>query len=251
MPHRSPDSAATPSWPEELLRFYREPGGQILLVRCARGPAALTLGTVLLGQLPGPGVVVATPERARVYREGLTRPGTPERHGWTVLEATPGLADEIRAMARALAAAPRLLADPQRDGVLSALWLPPAILEAMGRLPDDGAGVLVVDSWDALVAGYTPDGAIAPDGMPTRSELESFLAGSLRRFGRTHVVLITDGSPTALLPLVDGIVDVDVALDGPRVRASFRVTRARGWTVDERQLALSLETGEVTWTPPV
>jgi hypothetical protein len=247
MPHRS-SREAEGSLPEELLQFYREPVGQILLVRGPRSPAGTALGAAVMGKIPGPGVILAAPGQAQAYR--IAFGSTAVAAGWSVVEAKPIVPAEIRTMARAVAEANRLLVDAQRDGVLSALWLPPAILDALSRLPEDGTGILVVDSWDEIVSMYAPDDLPGRTDLPSRMELESFLVGSLRRFSKTHVALVATAPASALLPLVDGIIDVEVEMQGGRIRGSFRVTRARGWTVDRRDVDLALDSGDVRWTPP-
>lgn len=232
--------------PAPFRLFCQDRRPSIIAVRARPGPDRFALATAVLRTMSSPGVVVATAEAAGAYRQFFGAPHS-TRIPWTVLEG--GNSDGgIRAVARALHRARELVADADREGALSALWLPSHILEAFGLLPVDGAGVVLIDSWDGLLSEYLADGAGNVEAWPTTAELEQILFRTLRRHAQALVVVIVDASSRSRLAgLADAVVEVVSRGQYGTLSGSVLITRKDRGTPERTSHRFMLDGGRLRW----
>ncbi|MGC2359631.1 MAG: hypothetical protein WA691_04925 [Thermoplasmata archaeon] len=244
-PAPTPKDPAT--LPDELAVLCQGGRAKIIAVLARPGVERLALTTAVLQTLTSPGVVVATRDGADAYRE-FFRSWNPTRSGrWTVLEGGNSEGG-IRAVARALARARDLIDDPNREESLSALWLPAHILEAFGLLPADGAGLVVIDSWDGLLDEYLSEVSPTADPWPSPHQLEKILVRTLRQYAQALVVVLVDSSSQSrLAELADGVVEVVARGDYGTLAGSILVTRRSEGPHPAQSLRFHLEGGTIRW----
>lgn len=248
---RTPPSApvAPPPLPEELRALCRGNRPRVVAVRARPGPDRFAFTTALLRSVTSPGVIVATSDGAGAYRELFEDREVAPRLRWTILEG--GNAEGgIRATARALALARELIADPDREESLSALWLPAHVTEALGLLPADGTGLVVIDSWDGLLAEYLRDAPSATPPWPSPEELEKILIRTLRKHAPATVVVVVDSSSRSrIADLADGVVEVVARGEYGVLSGSILVTQNGGAAPRPEPIRFHLEGGIIRWHP--
>ncbi|MGI0154995.1 MAG: hypothetical protein ACREDE_02500, partial [Thermoplasmata archaeon] len=246
MTTEDPPPNARTTLPDALQVFCRGGRASIVAVTARAGPERFALTTAILRTMSSPGVVVATSEGAGAYREFFAgNPTVPQ--AWTVLEGG-NPEGGIRAVARALARARELVADPQREESLSALWLPAHILEAFGLLPADRPGLVVIDSWDGLLSEYLPGGPAPTESWPSAEELESILIRTLRQYAQALVVVIVDASSRSRIgELADGVVEVVSRGQYGTLTGSMLILRRVGEGRERASLRFHLDGGIIRW----
>jgi len=233
--------------PDELRAFCLGDRPRVIAVRARPGPDRFALTTAVLRSVTGPGVIVATSDGAPAYREFFGARDTGQSPRWTVLEG--GNAEGgIRATARALALARELVVDPDREESLSALWLPAHVTEAFGLLPADGSGLVVIDSWDGLLAEYLRDAPTASPPWPSPEELEKILIRTLRQHAPATVVVIVDSSSRSrIADLTDGVIEISARGQYGVLSGSILVSRNDGHPTRREPIRFHLDGGVIRW----
>ena len=249
-PHMLPeDLPPTPqsTFPRELVALCATGRSRIIAVRARAGPQRFALTAAILRSIRGAGIVVASSPGADAYRRFFDAQSPALRARWTVLEGgnTEG---GVGAVAHALSRAGDLISEPHREGSLSALWLPAHIVEALGLLPTDGTGLVVIDSWDGLLSEYLPDQPAAPHSCPTRETLEGILVRAFREYANAIVVVIVDSSSQSRIgDLSDGVVEVAVRDDVGVLTGSILVSQTDQGVPRRESVGFHLEGGVVRW----
>jgi hypothetical protein len=249
-PPTDESTAGSTTLPEELNAFYRARRPTIVAVLARAGPERLALTAALIRAMTCPGVVVATRDGADGYRAMFASGGSQPSGDWTVLEGGNSEGG-VQAVARALAHSRDLIAEPDLEEALSALWLPAHILEAFGLLPADGSGLVLLDSWDGLLAEYLPDAEHDSEARPSVAQLEKILARTLRKYAQALLVVIVDSaSRSQVAQLADGVVEVVTQGQFGVLSGSVLVTRKHGSASLQDSLRFHLDGGTIRWHPP-
>lgn len=242
-----PPITDTTTLPRELVSFCFDKHTKIIAVLARPGPERFALATAVLRAMRSPGVVVATRDGAADYRAFFEAEGEHLPAAWTVLEGGNSEGG-IRAVARALTRSRELIADPELEESLSALWLPSHIVEAFGLLPADGTGLVVLDSWDGLIHEYLPERSRAADGFPSAEKLEKILVNTLRKYAQALVVVIVDSSShSRIAELADGTIEVVARGQFGTLSGSVLVSRKDGDVPHRDSLRFHLESGTLHW----
>ncbi|MCI4339070.1 MAG: hypothetical protein L3J68_01895 [Thermoplasmata archaeon] len=233
--------------PEELNAFYRAPRPTIVAVLARAGPERFALTAALIRAMTCPGVIVATRDGAGAYRTLLASAAPQPPGPWTVLEGGNSEGG-VQAVARALAHSRDLIAEPELEEALSALWLPAHILEAFGLLPADGSGLVILDSWDGLLAEYLPDVEHDSEARPTVPQLEKILARTLRKYAQALLIVIVDSaSRSEVAHLADGVIEVVTQGQFGVLSGSLLITRGNGNSSRQDSLRFHLDGGTIRW----
>ena len=247
MTSSDPHPTSTTTLPEELNVFYRSARPAIITVLARAGPERLALTTSVLRSMTCPGVVVATRGDARAYERFFETLTPPLPAPWTVLEGGNSEGG-VRAIARALAHARELLRGPNLEEELSALWLPPHVVEAFGLLPADGSGLVLLDSWDGLLQEYIPADGDGSEAWPQADQLEEILARTLRKYAQALLVVIVDSSShSRITDLADGVVEVVAREQFGGLSGSVLVTRKSEGAPVRASLRFHVESGALRW----
>ena len=167
-----------------------------------------------------------------------------------IIESLTG-SSRIEAKGRAMEASAKLVLAPSGDAELEKLWLPDSLIEAFSRIGAGRPGMVVVDSWDALVEHYV--GAAKPDAgrYPDRQEIERLMLGLLGR-GMVHLVLVVEREgPTQLDYLVDGVIACVVSSNEDHLERWSHLKKMRGVRVNHAWYPYTLEGGRFLCIAPM
>ncbi|MCI4372666.1 MAG: hypothetical protein L3K02_03365 [Thermoplasmata archaeon] len=236
--------------PPELIEFSLREPPRSLLIRGEPGAGKSTLGLTLLGAFRGKRILitsrVTTPEIEKDYpwlRSGADPPVE-------IIESLAGDA-RIGSRARTLSGASSLVEAPEGDPEMEQLWLPDSLIEAFSRIGPENPGMVVIDSWDALVERYVGSPRRGEVPTPDREEIERLMLGLLGR-GKVHLVLVVERSESTQLDyLVDGVVACVVTGNEDRMERWTQLKKMRGVRINHPWYPYTLEGGRYLCIAPM
>jgi KaiC/GvpD/RAD55 family RecA-like ATPase len=236
--------------PPELIEFSLREPPRSLLIRGEPGAGKSTLALALLSSFRGKRILVSS--RVTSHELGKDYPWlkTDVEGSVEIIEALTD-AGRIEAKGRALDMSPSLVIGAPGDAELEKLWLPDSLIDAFSRLGPETPGMVVVDSWDALIEHF--EGAVKPERgrYPDREEIERLMLGLLGR-GRAHLVLVVEREgPTQLDYLVDGVVACVVSSDEDHLERWSHLKKMRGVRVNHAWYPFTLEGGRFLCIAPM
>src|SRR5271170_1665343 len=251
------DGPAEPIWmsailrlPPELLEFTLREPPRSLLIRGESGAGKSTLALTLLSSFRGKRVLIT----GRVTKQEVEKD-----YPWLnsdlsgrveVIEALTNFA-RIDSKARALQAAPKVVQAGPNELELEQLWLPDALIDAFSRIGPGNPGMVVVDSWDALVEPYVGGPKTPGQSLPDQDEIERLMLGLLGR-GKVHLVLVVEREGRSQLDyLVDGVVACVVTSGEDRLERWSHLKKMRGVRVNHAWYPYTLEGGRFQCIAPL
>jgi KaiC/GvpD/RAD55 family RecA-like ATPase len=241
--------SATLRLPTELTNFSLREPARSLLIRGAPGTGKTTLALTMLSAFSGQRVFVTS----RVYRTELERDYdwlAPEVPSLQVIESSRD-GDRVRDREPVLERAHELIDFRPGGELVDKLWLPEALTDAYSRMKAGESGMVVVDSWDALVERYLGVTQAEAARLPDREEIERLLIGLMGR-GQVHLVLVVEREgQTQLDYLVDGVVLCNTLNDGNRLERWLHLKKMRGVRVEHPSYPFTLDGGRFQCIAPL
>ncbi|HTP54903.1 MAG TPA: gas vesicle protein GvpD P-loop domain-containing protein [Thermoplasmata archaeon] len=236
--------------PPELVEFNLREPPRSLLIRGEPGAGKSTLGLTVLSAFRGKRILITSRVTKSEIEHDYPWLGSGPEGPVEVIESFAGTT-RIDAKARAIRASPELVASTPPDPELEQLWLPDAVMDAFSRIGPGNPGMVLIDSWDALVEQYVGSPKPAGASYPDREEIERLLLGLLGR-GRAHLVLVVEREgPTQLDYLVDGVVACEVTSDETRLERWVHIKKMRGVRISHPLYPYTLETGRFLCIAPM
>ncbi|MCI4320137.1 MAG: hypothetical protein L3K23_08425 [Thermoplasmata archaeon] len=234
--------------PKEIYEFLAKPIPQSLLVRGPPGAGKTTFALALLESYKGPRFYLSS----RVLRQELTNefPWMTNGPGIRVIDATDRR-DNLREAARLQNQAQQLVIDADRDPTTEALWLPSPIQEVWSQVTPDVPGILVVDSWDALVERYLGSPSMAPPSTPDRTELERMVLDLMSRGALFLVLVLEQDAQSQLDYLVNAVVHLGWEVHEGRPERWIHLLKLRGTRIDNASYPYTLEGGRFQCISPI
>jgi KaiC/GvpD/RAD55 family RecA-like ATPase len=236
--------------PPELIEFSLREPPRSLLIRGEPGAGKSTLALGLLTAFRGRKVLITSRVAKSEIDQDYPWLRTEVDGPIEVIEAL-STGSRVDAKARALQVSPDLISDALSAPELGQLWLPDPVIDAFSRIGPENPGMVVVDSWDALVEQYV--GAPAPhrDQLPDRAEIERLMLSLLGR-GRVHLVIVVEREgPSQLDYLVDGVVACELTSSQDRLERWTHLKKMRGVRVDHPWYPYTLEGGKFLCISPL
>ena len=225
--------------PEELTQFIQRDPSRSLLIRGEAGTGKTTLALTLLTAFPGHRLFISN----RVPPAELEQDYPWLRSGETGIQVIHGAkaSDRLRETARTIEASEKVV-DLRRDGeIAEELWLPDSVTDAYSRISDGERGMIVIDSWDALVERYVGTPGADRPSTPDRAEIERVLIGLMER-GRVQLVLVVERDvPSQLDYLVDGVIYCTTQHDEGRLERWVHLKKLRGVRISHPSYPFSLD----------
>jgi KaiC/GvpD/RAD55 family RecA-like ATPase len=241
--------SATLRLPTELTNFSLREPARSLLIRGEPGTGKTTLALTMLSAFRGQRVFVTS----RVYRSELERDFEWLRPEVPTLQIIESSRDEERVRDRepVLERAHDLVDFRPGSDLVDKLWLPDALTDAYSRMKAGEPGMVVVDSWDALVQRYLGVTHAEAARFPDREEIERLLIGLMGR-GQVHLVLVVEReAPTQLDYLVDGVALCSTLYDGNRLERWLHLKKLRGVRVEHPSYPFTLDGGRFQCIAPL
>ncbi len=236
--------------PTELTEFNLREPPRSLLIRGEPGSGKTTLAMTMLAAFRGQRIFVSS----RVLRPELERDFqwvAPDAPDIQIVEALVSEPERVRDRRRALERAGELVDARSAAGEVEKLWLPDALTDAYSRISVGRPGMVVVDSWDALVERYLGVPPSEAARLPDRSEIERLLIGLMGR-GHVHLVLVVEReAPSQLDYLVDGVVYCTTQHDGTRLERWLHLKKMRGVRVEHPSYPFTLDGGRFQCIAPL
>lgn len=235
--------------PSELTDFIARDPGRTLLIRGESGSGKTTLALTLLTSFRGQRIFVSQ----RVRRSELEQdyPWITEGPNALHVVQSADLDERVRDRARPIEKAHELIELGEGDVAVRKLWLPDAITDAYSRVAPGERGMVVVDSWDALVEQYLGLPAAEAAKYPDRAEVERLLI-SLMSGGPVRLVLVVErDTPSQLDYLVDGVVHCSTVLEEDRLERWMFLKKLRGVRIDHFSYPFSLDGGRFRCIAPM
>ena len=236
--------------PPELVEFSLREPPRSLLIRGEPGAGKSTLALTVLSAFRGKRLLVTS----RVTKEEIENDypwlRTNVEGPVEVIEALANTS-RLETKGRAIRAGAELIHSTPDDTELESLWLPDGVIDAFSRVGPGTPGMIVVDSWDALVEQYV--GGVKHDSgpYPDREEIERLMLGVLGR-GRVHLVLVVEREgPSQLDYLVDGVVACVVTSNEERLERWSHLKKMRGVRVNHAWYPYTLEGGRFLCIAPM
>jgi len=230
---------ATFRLPEELTQYMERDPSRSLLIRGEAGTGKTTFALTLLTAFPGHRIYLSNRVPLAELEQDypwLRSEGT-EIH---IVEGAKG-SDRLRETARSIRQSGKLV-DLRRDlEVAEELWLPDSVTDAYSRVPPGERGMIVIDSWDALVERYIGPSTDGPGRLPDRAEIERILMGLMER-ARVQLVLVAEREQSSQLDyLVDGVVSCSTLHDEGRLERWVHLKKLRGVRITHSSYPFSLD----------
>ena len=230
---------ATFRLPAELSEFIQRSPSRSMLIRGEAGTGKTTLALTLLTTFPGQRIFVSNRVPVSELEQDYSWLHT-EEPPIQVIQGSPR-DDMIRERARSIEKSGDLV-DARADRRLAdELWLPDSITDAYSRIPEGQRGMIVVDSWDALVERYVGSPSSAKPDLPDRAEIERLLIGLMERSHVQLVLIVERDSPSQLDYLVDGVVFCTTQHDGGRLERWIHLKKLRGVRITHSSYPFTLE----------
>ena len=234
--------------PKEIYEFLAKPIPQSLLVRGPPGAGKTTFSLSLLENYNGPRFYLSS----RVLRQELTNefPWISNGPGIRVIDAADRR-DNLREAARLQVQARHLVQDAERDPTTEALWLPSPIQEVWSQTSPEVPGIMVIDSWDALVERYLGSPSAAPPSAPDRTELERMVLDLIARGALFLVLVLEQDAPNQLDYLVNAVVHLGWEVHDGRPERWMHLLKLRGTRIDNSAYPYTLEGGRFQCISPI
>jgi GvpD gas vesicle protein len=234
--------------PKEIYEFLSKPIPQSLLVRGPPGAGKTTFALSLLENYKGPRFYLSS----RVLRQELTNefPWITNGSGIRVVDAADRR-DNLREAARLQVQAQRMVQDADRDPTTEALWLPSPIQEVWSQTSPDVPGIMVIDSWDALVERYLGTNASALPSAPDRTELERMVLDLISRGALFLVLVLEQDAESQLDYLVNAVVHLGWEDHDGRPERWMHLLKLRGTRIDNAAYPYTLEGGRFQCISPI
>jgi KaiC/GvpD/RAD55 family RecA-like ATPase len=240
--------------PRELLEFLNLKGPQSMLLRGPPGSGKTSLSLALLQSFPGARFFVTNRVPSDDVLTAFPWLGDSGNHGIEVVDNTQSdvsVAQASRALLKEETGIVNDLATETKE-LAEFLWLPEQLQEVWSRLDPDKPSLVVIDSWDALVASYLGrrDGVAATD-LPDRDDMERML---LRRMGRsrTHLIFVLERDVQSQLDyLVNGVAVTNREVVEGRLERWLTIYKVRGVRIENALYPFSLESAHFECIVPV
>jgi KaiC/GvpD/RAD55 family RecA-like ATPase len=225
--------------PDELAQFMGRDPSRSLLIRGEAGTGKTTLALTLLTAFPGNRVYISNRVPLAELEQDYAWLRT-ENAGIHVIQGTKA-SDRVREMARSIEQSGKLV-DLRRDHeIAEELWLPDAVTDAYSQVPENERGMIVIDSWDALVERYVGPSTVGQGHLPDRAEIERILVGLMER-SRVQLVLVAERDVSSQLDyLVDGVVSCTTQYDEGRLERWVHLKKLRGVRITHSSYPFSLD----------
>lgn len=236
--------------PPELVEFSLRNPPRALLLRGEPGAGKSTLAMTLLSAFRGKRILVTSRvSKTEIANDApwvVSAPDGPVE----IIESFAG-ANRVEAKGRAMEASSKLISSTPGDVELEQLWLPDSLIDAFSRIGPGAPGMVVIDSWDALVEHYLGSTRSEGSPRPDREEIERLVLSLLGR-GQAHLVLVVERpGPTQLDYLVDGVVACTVATHEERLERWTQIKKMRGVRVNQPWYPFTLEGGRYQCIAPL
>ncbi len=250
IPIRADAVSALLRLPPELVEFSLREPPRSLLIRGEPGAGKSTLALTVLSSFRGKRILITS---------RVTKPEIEKDYPWLQSDVE-GRVEVIESFARtsrvetqgkALRASSTIVQPGPDDQELEKLWLPEPLMDAFSRIGPGNPGMVVIDSWDALVEHYVGGPKDYPERYPDREEIERLMLGLLGR-GRVHLVLVVEREGSTQLDyLVDGVVACVVSSNQDRVERWTQLKKMRGVRVNHPWYPYTLEGGRFLCIAPM
>ncbi|HEY1197727.1 MAG TPA: gas vesicle protein GvpD P-loop domain-containing protein [Thermoplasmata archaeon] len=228
------------SLPSELRTFVSRPGPQSILVRGPPGSGKTTLALGLLGAFSGSRILITN----RVGQAELQRDFRWLHIGPAGSIQVVDAENRTRGLAQAVSAShalPKVLSQAGSDDVAGFLWLPEPVQAAYASIDPHRPGMVVIDSWDALVEDFMASGPSGQRGVPDREEVERLLLSYMRRSDVTLVLILERDVQSQLDYLVNAVVSTDRKTVDGRLERWLYLHKLRGQRIETPGYPFSLE----------
>ncbi|HYB79136.1 MAG TPA: gas vesicle protein GvpD P-loop domain-containing protein [Thermoplasmata archaeon] len=225
--------------PSELTEFVERSPSRSMLIRGEAGTGKTTLALTLLTTFPGQRVFISN----RVPLSELEQDYPWLRSEGSTIQVIESTArdDVARDRARSMEKSGDLVDARSDRHLIEGLWLPDSVTDAYSRVPPGQRGMIVVDSWDALVERYVGSPSSTNSALPDRAEIERTLIGLMERSHVQLVLIVERDSPSQLDYLVDGVVFCTTQHDGGRLERWIHLKKLRGVRITHASYPFSLE----------
>ena len=236
--------------PPELTEFTLREPPRSLLIRGEPGAGKSTLALTILGAFRGKRILVTSRVTRHEIEQDFPWLRSNVEGPMEIIEAL-GKTPRIDTKAKMMEASPSMIASGGEDAGLEPLWLPDSLTDAFSRFAPDEPGMVVIDSWDALVEHYVGARKSGRGDYPDREELERIMLDLLGG-GRAHLVLVVERpGPTQLDYLVDGVVACVTTSNEDRLERWSQLKKMRGVRVNHAWYPYTLEGGRFLCIAPM